>query len=780
MPTDLLKARELFLHAVGKVPPEQWDSYVAGACGGDVELEQQVGLMLRLHREAGSFLERPAAVGVTVASPPPAGLTAVHRPADDAPGTVIGPYKLLQQLGEGGMGAVYMAEQSHPVRRKVALKLIRAGMRPAEVGPGPVRRGAAEHLALMDHPNIAAVLDAGTTDRGLPYFVMELVKGVPITTYCDDHHLTCECAWGCSCRCAAGCRVQHAHQKGIIHRDIKPSNVMVCPYDGKPVPKVIDFGVAKATGPKLTDKTLFTEVGAVVGTLQYMSPEQAEVNQLDVDTRSDVYSLGVLLYELLTGTTPLERNRLKEVTLLEVLRLIREEEPPRPSTRLGTTLALPAIATNRGLEPRRLNGVVRGELDWIVMKALEKDRNRRYETASAFAADVERYLNDESVQACPPSAWYRFRKFARRNKPALVAATGATLVVVTAVAGLATSNFLITREQRETTKALNEAGQARDDLKRTNESERVEAYFRRIALTYAALSVYNLGGALELLGQCPKDLRGWEWRYLMRLCKVDPLVIQDKKAVHSIAFSSDGEQLASAGGDGILRVRNSRTGQLIAEIENERKVFACSVAFHPHGNHLASVGADGFAKVWDLTTVPPSKVFDRPCDADNPFGITYSAAFSPLNPDHLAFGFNGTVTIWNWRTEERVHTFPGHETERICVAFSPDGLRLATGDWQGTVKLWDPVTGGGPLHTVTQPSRRSTPRRGAGLLPRRHAVGRSQLRPPRRRVGHDDRRASPQTSASWRACVGRRLQPGWPARHGLRRQDRARLGPDRP
>jgi serine/threonine protein kinase len=231
--------------------------------------------------------------------------------------------------------------------------------------------------------------------------------------------------------------VQHAHQKGVIHRDIKPSNVLVCPYDGRPVPKVIDFGVAKATGSKLTERALFTQVGSVVGTLEYMSPEQAEVNQLDVDTRSDVYSLGVLMYELLTGTTPLERGPFKGVGFLEVLRLVREEEPPRPSTRLSTGQALPVIAANRGLEPRRLNGVMRGELDWIVMRALEKDRKRRYETANARAADVERYLNDEPVQACPPSAWYRFRKFARRNRPALVTATAAALVLVAAVSGLA-------------------------------------------------------------------------------------------------------------------------------------------------------------------------------------------------------------------------------------------------------------------------------------------------------------------------------------------------------
>jgi len=324
-----------------------------------------------------------------------------------------------------------MAEQTEPVQRKVALKLIKSGMDSQQV----IARFEAERqaLALMDHPNIAKVLDAGATEGGRPYFVMELVKGIPITKYCDEHHLTLRQRLELFVPvCQA---VQHAHQKGIIHRDLKPSNVMVCLYDGKPVPKVIDFGVAKAAGLRLTEKTLFTELGQVVGTLEYMSPEQAELNQLDIDTRSDVYSLGVLLYELLTGTTPLERKRFKEAAFLEVLRLIREEESPKPSTRLSTAEGLPSIAANRGLEPKKLSGLMRGELDWIVMKTLEKDRNRRYETANGLARDIEHYLQDEPVQACPPSAAYRLRKFARRNKgPMLTAAVvAATLLAGTAV-----------------------------------------------------------------------------------------------------------------------------------------------------------------------------------------------------------------------------------------------------------------------------------------------------------------------------------------------------------
>src|SRR5207248_4023009 len=288
-------------------------------------------------------------------------------------------------------------------------------------------------LALMDHPNIARVLDAGATGASRPYFVMDLVKGVPITRYCDEQHLTPRQRLELFIPvCSA---VQHAHQKGIIHRDLKPSNVLVALYDGKPVPKVIDFGVAKAAGQPLTDKTLVTGFGAIVGTLEYMSPEQADLNQLDIDTRSDIYALGVLLYELLTGTTPLERKRLQGVPLQAVLRLIQEEEPPTPSLRLSTTQEAPSIAAARGLEPKQLSGLVRGELDWIVMKALEKDRNRRYESANSFAADVQRYLADEPVQACPASAGYRLRKFVRRNKGPVLAAALVLLALVGGILG---------------------------------------------------------------------------------------------------------------------------------------------------------------------------------------------------------------------------------------------------------------------------------------------------------------------------------------------------------
>jgi serine/threonine protein kinase/WD40 repeat protein/tetratricopeptide (TPR) repeat protein len=403
-------------------------AYLDQACAGDPGLRERVEALLRAHAQAGGFLGRAELEGTGGFEPAAERGTLAAGLAAGA--VVAGRYKLLEQIGEGGMGEVWLAEQTKPVRRKVALKLIKPGMDSRQV----LARFEQERqaLALMDHPNIARVLDAGATEAGRPFFVMELVKGVPITRHCDDHKLTLRERLGLFAQvCAA---VQHAHQKGVIHRDIKPSNVLIAPYDGVPVPKVIDFGVAKAAGQPLTEMTLFTGIGAVVGTPEYMSPEQAELNNADIDTRSDVYSLGVLLYELLTGTTPLTRKRLREAALLEVLRLVREEEPPRPSTRLSTTDELPAVAANRGLEPRKLSGLVRGELDWIVMKALEKDRNRRYESANGFAQDVRRYLADEPVQACPPSAWYRFRKFGRRNKTALTTTAVIVLALLLATA----------------------------------------------------------------------------------------------------------------------------------------------------------------------------------------------------------------------------------------------------------------------------------------------------------------------------------------------------------
>jgi eukaryotic-like serine/threonine-protein kinase len=433
-----------------QMEPQNRAAYLDQVCGDDAELRRRVEHFLSAEAKLGSFLESPAAPLIAT----------VDESIRGGPGTFIGLYKLLQQIGEGGMGTVYMAEQTEPVKRKVALKIIKTGMDSAQV----IARFEAERqaLAMMDHVNIARVFDGGTTEAGRPYFVMELVHGVPITKYCDDNHLTPRQRLELFVPvCQA---IQHAHQKGIIHRDIKPSNVMVTLYDGKPVPKVIDFGVAKATEQKLTERTLFTQYGTMVGTLEYMSPEQAEMSALGVDTRSDIFSLGVLLYELLTGSTPLTHKRLKEAAYGEILRMIREEEAPRPSTRLSDSgEALASISALRKTEPAKLTKLVRGELDWIVMKTLEKDRNRRYETANGFVMDVQRYLADEAVLACPPSTAYRLRKFARRNRGPMAAGGALAALLVLGTVGTSIGLARALKAERTATAAAAAAEESEKD-----------------------------------------------------------------------------------------------------------------------------------------------------------------------------------------------------------------------------------------------------------------------------------------------------------------------------
>ncbi len=424
-------------------------------------------------------------LGLAVAGSP-ARSEAPHVPmagAVEKAGERIGAYKLLEMIGEGGMGRVWMAEQTEPIRRTVALKVIKAGLDSSQV----LARFEAERqaLALMDHPNIARVLDAGATPEGRPFFVMELVKGVHLTKFCEEQRLSISERLRLF---AAVCQaIQHAHQKGIIHRDIKPGNVLVALYDGHPVPKVIDFGVAKATEQRLTERTLFTHFGAIVGTPEYMSPEQAELNQLDIDTRSDVYSLGVLLYELLTGTTPLSQEMMRRAAFDEVLRRIREEDPLRPSTLLlrgGVDLG--AVSAQRQLEPRELLGALRGDLDWVVMKALEKERARRYDTANALALDVERFLSNEPVVARPPSRIYRLQKLARRNRLAFAAGAIALAMLFT---GLGVTSWLLIKER-----------QARE---RADGAERAQAGQRRKAELAAENSrqvAEFLGGMLQGVG----------------------------------------------------------------------------------------------------------------------------------------------------------------------------------------------------------------------------------------------------------------------------------------
>jgi WD40 repeat protein/serine/threonine protein kinase len=722
-------------------------AYIARACGGDNELRDHVQKLVAAHFRAGSFMECP--------DPKPA-TSVQEQKSTEQPGTVIGPYKLLQQIGEGGMGTVYMAEQNEPVRRMVALKIIKPGMDTREV----IARFEAERqsLALMDHSHIAKVFDAGATESGRPYFVMELVKGVPITKYCDELNLSIRERLELFVPvCQA---IQHAHHKGIIHRDIKPSNVLVAMQDGKPIAKVIDFGVAKALHQKLTKRTMMTAFGAVIGTFDYMSPEQAELSALDIDTRSDVYALGALLYELLTGTTPFDHQRLQTAAFDEIRRIIREEEPPRPSTRLSTLGAdLSAVSAKRKSEPGKLSAFIRGDLDWIVMKALEKDRVRRYESANAFAADVRRFLSEEAVEACPPSTWYRFRKLVRRNK---AAATTVGLVAATLVLGIVGTTFGLVRamdaeadalaardeEARHRLAAQDNAARAKANANLAAKQEqlaRVQAKLaeehrqtaekarqlaeaneskaesqRYVANIVTAHAAWEFGSPLArvhlFLNQCPPGLRGWEHNFVYSLTKQEQQTLDHAGSTYCAAFSPDGKWLASASGGfqkpGAVAVWDVGSGQKLWSIEIPTGTIK-SVAFSPDGKRLAGAGwrynqqkkAGGalaingapILKLWDSANGQELKSLEGHSKGIN------GVAFSPDGKWLASASADRTVKIWEWATGRASRTLEGNSQEVSSVAFSPDGKLLAgsaggasqTGDFTrpSAVILWDTASG---------------------------------------------------------------------------------------
>ncbi|MCG8648957.1 MAG: serine/threonine-protein kinase, partial [Pirellulales bacterium] len=530
---------------------------------------------------------------------------------------VIDRYKLLEQIGEGGFGVVYMAEQQEPIRRRVALKIIKLGMDTKQI----VARFEAERqaLAMMDHENIASVYDAGATETGRPYFVMELVRGVPITEYCDGNRLnTADRLRLFVSVCKA---VQHAHQKGIIHRDLKPSNVMVTLRGGTPVPKVIDFGIAKATQLRLTDKTIFTRYGQFIGTPCYMSPEQVEMSELDVDTRSDVYSLGVLLYELLTGSTPVEQQRLKHASYSEIQRIICEQEPARPSARLSRSgAALATISTQRNTQPKKLTELMRGELDWIVMKALEKDRTRRYDTANGLAADVSRYLNNEPVEASPTSATYKLRKFAGRHRKWIAAASAFALLLVAGsivsvllalramqAEGRAVYNERLanqryqqqqqaTREMKAQRDLAKELGaKLSDQLAETDraaEFGRNLLYVAHMNLIQQELRTGNDSRVIELLnhhrpvaGQ--RDLRGFEWYYVWGLCHRHRWSWRHYTAIGCVAHNPAGTRLATGCPDGSVQVWDAQSGRILAAVRGHRGAVV-DIAFSPDGQTILS------------------------------------------------------------------------------------------------------------------------------------------------------------------------------------------------
>jgi eukaryotic-like serine/threonine-protein kinase len=723
------RANEVFLEAAEVESPAERQRFLDQQCGADVELRAQVESLLAASAKVGSFLDKPM---VQAPSGNPA--TVNYEPITERPGTVIGPYKLMEQIGEGGMGLVFVAEQQQPVRRRVALKIIKPGMDSQQV----IARFEAERqaLALMDHLNIAKVLDAGTTPTGRPYFVMELVHGVPITTYCDANQFSPRERLELFIPvCLA---IQHAHQKGIIHRDIKPSNVLVTMYDDKPVPKIIDFGVAKAIEQRLTEKTVYTQFGTLVGTLEYMSPEQAEMNAFGVDTRSDIYSLGVLLYELLTGTTPLERQRLKQEAFSEIVRLIKEEEPPRPSVRLSTSGALAKVAAARKTDPAKLSRLVRGELDWVVMKCLEKQRTRRYDSAGGLARDVERYLKDEPIEARPPSTLYRLQKLARRHKVAiLTAGLVAAAVVVGAVAcawqairataaereALVSANAARMSEEaaqerkREADDAKDQAEHQRDELAALNEKLRRSSYVADMNLVRVAWDENNLARARELLDKHRRrpgatDLRGFEWQYLRRLLDGDVRTIKvHEGTVSAVAFLPDGKRLLTSGID--LPPMGTTffddvTGQVkLWDVESCKQLdFQLKglprklekVTLSPDGTRVAVTCWDHAVRLWDLGTGEQFAL-------EGP--LKHMAARARFSPDgkrlvtahHPDDGYDNpakeihSIRIWDLASRKAVVTID-RLPSNSGASFSPDGKLLAFCiPRQGVIKVVEAATG---------------------------------------------------------------------------------------
>jgi WD40 repeat protein/serine/threonine protein kinase len=694
-----LSIREIFDEAWELPPGERRQAYLDRACGGDAVLRANIEELLRSEAAAGDFLAdrlRSATIAIT--------------PATEREGDRIGHYKLLEKLGEGGCGTVYVAEQSEPVRRRVALKVIKLGMDTKQV----IARFEAERqaLAMMDHPNIAKVLDGGATENGRPYFVMELVRGIKITEYCDQATLTTAERLDLFIKvCQA---IQHAHQKGIIHRDIKPSNILVTLHDGAPVPKVIDFGIAKASEGRLTDATIYTQLHQFIGTPAYMSPEQAEMTGLDIDTRSDIYSLGVLLYELLAGNTPFDAKELMAQGIDTMRKTIREQEPPRPSTRFATLEDKESTTTakRRSVEKSKLVHQLKGDLDWIVMKCLEKDRTRRYDTANGLALDLTRHLNNEAVLARPPSRLYEFQKMVRRHKFGFASAIA--LILALAIGAL-TSTWQAIKARRAQQEAVRErivAQDARADAvaqQQKAEAERKKAqeqlvraewmlYSSKLILAQTDFEAGNGELALRYLGECQENLRGWEYRYLWTRINGKQTLVGHTGTVSSVAFSPDGQRILTGSEDGTAKVWDAVTGREVLALE-EPKGLVLSVAFSQDGQRILTAGGErgsgkrtGGAQVWDAATG------QELLDLKGHSYCVWSAAFSPdgkrivTGAGDWAYG-PGEAKVWDAETGQELLALRGHSNSVRSVAFSPDSKRILTGSVDRTARVWDAISG---------------------------------------------------------------------------------------